>query len=184
MHYSFNISNAFAMLIGFIVGIYLIITLWPKKSALHKANISEAKKAIEKINEIALTKPAYVFGILRRTNPFVFEEILLLSFKKIGFQIQHNLRYTGDGGIDGKVYDAKGRTYLIQAKRYSQAINPQHVAEFSQTIKAHNAFGGFFIHTGRTGKSAYLNTSVNVKIISGQQLINLITGKLFDGNAY
>ncbi len=87
--------------------------------------------------------PAYIFGLLRNTDPFVFEEILLLSFKQLGYRVQHHYRYTGDGGMDGLVYDNSGKKYLLPAKRYKDAINPRHVAEFLSLGEAEQVFGEF-----------------------------------------
>lgn len=40
---------------------------------------------------------------LRKIDPFVFEELLLEGFERRGFEVIRNRRYTGDGGIDGRV---------------------------------------------------------------------------------
>lgn len=84
----------------------------------------------------------------------MFEECLLDAFKAKGYRIKRNKAYTGDGGIDSRIYDATGKLYLLQAKRYSSSINPQHVSEFSKQILSHKAAGGFFVHTGRTGNKS------------------------------
>jgi Restriction endonuclease len=66
---------------------------------------------------------------------------------------------------------------LIQAKRYKSVINPQHVADFADLITHQKAYSGFFIHTGRTGKTSYSNCCENLHIISGDRLIALLSGE-------
>lgn len=165
--------------IGILAGLYFVISNLPKKNKLHARNIKTAKIKLTEINIIAMDNPALAFGKLRKLNPFVFEELLLLAFKKRDFTVHHNQRYTGDGGIDGTVFDNQGKKYLIQAKRYKSAINPAHVKNFSHLVDQKKAHAGFFIHTGRTGEKSYQNIGQNIRIISGKRLLNLLTGREF-----
>nr|WP_225226253.1 restriction endonuclease [Komarekiella delphini-convector] len=87
---------------------------------------------------------------MRKIDPFVFEELLLTCFERQGYNIRRNKRYTGDGGVDGCIW-LHGSLYLVQAKRYKDAINPVHVEEFAQVIARRGAAGGYFVHTGRAG---------------------------------
>lgn len=118
-----------------------------------------------------------VIGTLRSCNPFVFEELLLNIFAEIEeFKIVRNKRYTGDGGIDGRFY-FDDYPFLIQAKRYTSHINPQHVEEFAHKIKIYNAEFGLFIHTGKTGNQSWQNARSSRKdlmIVSGQKLVDLV----------
>src|SRR3546814_6309274 len=66
-----------------------------------------------------------------------------------GHRVIRNRRYTGDGGIDGEVI-IDGQRWLIQAKRYRDAIRPEHVWDFAQMCATRRR-RGMFIHTGRTG---------------------------------
>lgn len=113
---------------------------------------------------------------LRKINPFVFEELLLLAFERQGYRVRRNARYSGDGGLDGQVWIA-GTPYLIQAKRYSRAINPQHVADFVRLLRQRNQ-AGLFIHTGRTGSKSRetVRTYPQLTLISGQKLLVLLAG--------
>ena len=54
---------------------------------------------------------------LRKINPYVFEELVLDGFRSKGYGVKRNRRYSGDGGIDGRVY-LDGKEYLVQCKRY------------------------------------------------------------------
>lgn len=110
---------------------------------------------------------------LRKINPFVFEEMLLDAFESGGHKVERNKRYTGDGGIDGKVWIDK-QLYLIQAKRYTGHVAIGHLREFEKLLE-NNQCDGFFCHTGKTRSSGKeLAIAGRLKIISGQKLIDLI----------
>ncbi|MEN4170682.1 restriction endonuclease [Serratia marcescens] len=113
---------------------------------------------------------------LRKINPYVFEELLLLAFERQGYAVIRNASYSGDGGLDGQVM-IKGKTYLIQAKRYGRAITPSHITRFGALLRHHHC-QGFFIHTGRTGQlsHALLQNHPHVHLVSGQKLLALLAG--------
>lgn len=139
----------------------------------HKRYIAKAEKVHRLMKEGDLV-PGQVLSYLRKTNPYVFEELVLLGFEENGYRVVRNRRYSGDGGIDGKV-TKDGTTYLVQCKRYSRYIDPAHVEDFSRICREANA-PGFFVHTGKTGKGSreQARTSGNVKIISGMNLLNFL----------
>lgn len=115
-------------------------------------------------------------GILRKMNPYAFEELLLTCCQDQGWEIERNFRYSNDGGIDGRVLIA-GKLYLIQAKRYSGYINPQHIQEFHRVIQREEGAGGFFIHTGKTGEmSKELLRDHKITLLSGQRLVDFVLG--------
>lgn len=121
--------------------------------------------------------PTLIYARLRAMDPLAFEELLLESLERRGHRVVRNRRYTGDGGIDGKVLIA-GQIWLIQAKRYASAIRPEHVEAFSQLCRA-KGVSGLFVHTGRTGGSSsrFLDANPHVELISGERLLALITGR-------
>lgn len=143
-------------------------------------NIAEARRVLDDLRTRFGTKkeplPA-VIGILRKCDPFVFEELLLHIFEhREEFNVVRNKRYTGDGGIDGRFY-FDDYPFLVQAKRYKSHINPQHIEEFAHKIKIYNAEFGLFIHTGKTGNQSWKNARSSRKdlmIVSGQKLVDLI----------
>ena len=115
-----------------------------------------------------------MINYLKKIDPFVFEELLLTCFKEAGFKIKRNRRYTGDGGIDGKVW-INGRQNLIQAKRYKSYIKKSHVQEFIDLCDKRKK-DGLFIHTGKIGRESILliNNSKRVKNMHDKDLINFI----------
>jgi len=138
----------------------------------HFKKIRSARKKLTTFRSI--TDPGKQFSYIRKVDPFVFEEMILTALKDSGLKIKRNKRYTGDGGIDGKVV-INGAMTLIQAKRYKGHIAAQHVTEF-EGICRRRGCKGLFVHTGRTGKQARANRN-DVDIISGQRMLNLLLGK-------
>lgn len=119
------------------------------------------------------------YARLRAMDPLAFEELLLEAFERRGHKVIRNPRYTGDGGVDGEVV-IDGERWLIQAKRYRDAIRPEHVREFAM-LCATRRRRGMFIHTGRTGgmsRTAVLGAD-GIEIVSGQRLLALLTGAQF-----
>jgi len=151
--------------------LYLFIR--PRKYNRHKRNVLKSATILQKIN--SFDHAGQKLNYLRKIDPFVFEELLLSAFEKQDYSIVRNRKYTGDGGIDGLIFDKDGNKILIQAKRYKSYINPKHIDEFLALVNSSNAIRGKFIHTGKTGKttySAYKNT--NIDIISGSKLLTLL----------
>lgn len=167
----------------FYVALLLLLwlgTLFPilnnGKPTLHKLFRKKAQKVMSRICEIHLQEcgDARVISYLRKINPFVFEELILLAFEKQGFHTIPNKRYTGDGGIDGRV-NIYGNIWPVQAKRYGKHIKKSHVDDFNKLLKDKNYYGGVFIHTGRTGKEirdTYRNGTLI--ILSGSTLVDFL----------
>jgi len=120
-----------------------------------------------------------IYARLRAMDPLAFEELLLEAFEQRGHRVVRNRRYTGDGGVDGEVI-INGERFLVQAKRYRETIRPEHVSDFIALCSSRGR-RGLFIHTGRTGgasRDALADISC-VKIISGKNLLALLTGAPF-----
>lgn len=123
-----------------------------------------------------LQPPQLLYARLRAMDPLAFEELLLECFERRGHGVVRGPRYTGDGGIDGQVM-IEGEIWLTQAKRYADAIRPEHVAAFEALCRAKGR-RGLFIHTGRIGPQSRVMTagSDGVAIVSGRALVSLVTG--------
>lgn len=154
----------------------LVLLYWPgrrRRSSRHDRRQAQARRVLEKLTEI----PHFgqKFSYLRKIDPFTFEELLLEAFERRGYEVIRNARYTGDGGIDGRVI-INDEVWFIQAKRYTDHIAIGHVRDFQQLLDASQC-RGFFCHTGKTreGTRSHIRSDGRVVLISGQRLLDLIT---------
>src|SRR3954471_2080384 len=103
-----------------------------KGKKAHVSRIHRARRAIDTVREFqgeALS--ARTIGYLRRLDPFVFEEVVLTSLEESGLAVWRNSAYTGDGGVDGRVYLPQLRTWApIQVKRVCGHVCRSDVLEF------------------------------------------------------
>lgn len=157
-------------LVILLVIIYLIRA--SRSSRKHKLKIKQATRVLNKVKSI--DSNAGKLNYLKKIDPYVFEELLLTAFDRKGYVIERNKSYSGDGGLDGKVF-FKGEKYLIQAKRYKQYIKYEHVRDFIYLTQAQKC-KGYFVHTGKTPDSVrrLLDQNPSVIVISGIKLIQLI----------
>ncbi|WP_042857904.1 restriction endonuclease [Dickeya sp. NCPPB 3274] len=164
-------QNELLIIIFMICSILFIFKYKPSK---HGRYIDTAKKIIIKIESM---NDAQKMNYLKKINPYVFEETILCCFEIKGYKIERNSRYSGDGGIDGKVW-FDGNLHLIQAKRYRGKIKKEHVLDFIRLVNK-NKCRGFFIHTGQTTDEIrkIISSSPHVNLISGKKLIDLVTIK-------
>jgi restriction system protein len=154
--------------------VVLLLILFRRYRVRHGRH-KRMQRTAGRVRSKILTLPGFPqkLAYLRKINPFVFEELLLDGFELGGHKIERNKRYTGDGGIDGKVW-IDGIKYLVQAKRYTGHIAIGHVKEFEELVR-NEGCRGFFCHTGKTRDSAKtLVSNSNIVIISGQRLLELI----------
>jgi restriction system protein len=118
-----------------------------------------------------------VFAYLRTVDPLLYEETVLSTLEDAGAIVLRNLRYTGDGGIDGRCWlPGQGiRPLAIQCKRYGSAVAPKHVGEFCRAVADGRFAGGLFVHCGRTGPLSYdALRGRSVHLVSGQVMLNLM----------
>ena len=146
----------------------------------HRWRRRQAREMCEQLRGRDRDQPAGIhYARLRAMDPLAFEELLLEAFERRGHRVIRNRRYTGDGGVDGEVI-IDGEHWLIQAKRYRDAIRPEHVSDFAQ-LCATRQRRGLFIHTGRTGgmSRTVVDRATGIEIVSGQRLLALLTGAPF-----
>lgn len=167
-----SITSTMFKSVSFYFWLYCLVR---KKS--HRVRINSACKILNKFKTLEFQRdPGRVFAYVRKIDPFVFEELLLLAFSGHGLKVRRNKRYTGDGGIDGIVILPNKKRYAIQAKRYQKHINASHIDDFSSVLKKHACHGGFFIHCGKSGKGVYERLLPEITLISGSNLHLLLTG--------
>ncbi|OLF82010.1 hypothetical protein AWH63_10755 [Marinobacter sp. C18] len=115
---------------------------------------------------------------IRKTDHFLFEDILMSVFEQRGYRVQRTPA-TGDGGSDGYVKFGK-LNVVVQAKRYSGPIARTHVLaleRLARTKRGQDA--GLFIHTGSTSKpiKQYVDNAQSLDMISGSsELLRFIDG--------
>lgn len=168
-------SHPFYLILLSFIWLSILLPNLNSSKTLHHIFRNRARKVLVRIREIQKQEQgdARVIAYLRKINPFVFEELILLAFKEHGFSVIQNKRYTGDGGIDGRV-NFYGSTWPIQAKRYSRHVKKSHIDQFAHLIKEKSYPGGIFIHTGRTGKEVRNTYRTGTLIIlSGSTMVDL-----------
>lgn len=143
-------------------------------SRRHRQKLRTAKTVYGRIQEM---EDGQMIAYLRKIDPYVFEELILWAFRKKGFRVRRNKRYSGDGGIDGRV-KINGQTFLIQDKRYTGHVSLAHVKAFDEVCRRRHR-QGLFIHTGRTGEGSreVVWSSPRVSVISGSGLVELLREK-------
>jgi len=128
-----------------IIGIcfFLFLLLFRKKKGRHQRNIQQSKKLIKRFHKFEFN--GQKINYLKKIDPYVFEELLLSGFEKKGYKIKRSKRYSGDGGVDGVIFDKEGVEIYIQAKRYKNYIHLQHLKDFETLINS-KSVKGLFIH--------------------------------------
>jgi restriction system protein len=155
----------------------LLICWVTAKPLRHAWRIKKADWVLRRLRELSKSDgPAAQFGFLRSSavDPYTFEEAILTALSHRKFKIQRNHRYSNDGGIDGKAM-WNGKRIFIQAKKYSNHISPSHVDQFAALCQKHNVVG-LFVHTGKTGPMSRSFRSKSLDIVSGDRLLQLLTG--------
>lgn len=145
----------------------------------HRYRIKSAGKTIQKISDIRGRDNGETFarriGYLRNIDPMVFEEMVLDAFQRDGYTIQRNARYTGDGGLDGRVH-MDGGWWAIQCKRYRNAVHTEHIYNLREDALRVGCIGGVFVHTGKTPKGAKY-AAQGITVISGKRLTDWLSGE-------
>lgn len=147
----------------------------------HRRRVRQARRALGTIQSMrGQAVEARLFSYLRKIDPLVFEELVLCAIERAGALVVRNLRYSGDGGLDGRAWIVGVGWCAIQAKRYGTHISAQHIAAFGTLLQRTGYRAGFFVHTGRTGAAAYAHLSDQRTILlSGSRLVDLlIEGRL------
>ncbi|WP_282677454.1 restriction endonuclease [Serratia marcescens] len=165
------------LLTGLFIAVMAGLNLRGRESASvrrHRRYRATAARVLQRLPQLGGNGQRLAY--LRKINPYVFEELLLLAFERQGYAVIRNTSYSGDGGLDGQVI-IEGKTYFIQAKRYGRAITPSHIKSFGALLRHHHC-QGFFIHTGRTGQlsHALLQNHPHVHLVSGQKLLAFLAG--------
>lgn len=166
------------ILLPFAVRTVSILFNWIRLKRLpeHQRRVRQARRTLRTLRNLkGVATEARLFAYMRKIDPLVFEELVLCSFELAGTFIVRNLRYSGDGGIDGRAWIPGYGWCGIQSKRYGGHICSDHVAKFGSTLAQSCLDLGFFVHCGRTGSAAYQHLADRrIVLVSGQRLVALI----------
>lgn len=141
----------------------------------HRRRVRRARRALHTIQTMQGTAvEARLFSYLRKIEPLVFEELVLCAIEQAGALVKRNLRYSGDGGIDGRAWIPGAGWCAIQAKRYGTYICPGHVKEFHMAMKREGLEWGIFAHCGRSGPAVFGQLNGHILLLSGQHLVDMV----------
>jgi len=140
----------------------------------HQRRVRQARRALRTLQAMqGEHAEARLFAYLRKVDPLAFKELVLCALEHVGAFVVRNMRYTGDGGLDGRAWVPGGGWCAIQIKRYGAHISHEHVAAFGKTLSKARCDVGLFIHTGRTGAAVYQHLlDRRIVLVSGRRLIS------------
>lgn len=117
---------------------------------------------------------------LHDSNPYYFEKIVLVLFKKMGYGDFQETKKSGDGGIDGIInQDQLGiEKIYIQSKRYSEdnKVREPQIRNFIGAMSG-DVSKGIFVTTSSFDSSAMQkakNASHKIILIDGSKLVDLM----------
>ena len=142
----------------------------------HRQRQDAAPRRALRLHEIRGATESETFArriaYLRKIDPLVFEEMVLDAFQRQGLIVERGTRYSGDGGLDGKIF-RDNHWIGIQCKRYKAGIKSEHVEQFERDLFRFGMTEGYFVHTGRT-PSGVKHRRNNVIVLSGRPLLDFL----------
>ncbi len=168
---------AIASVISSVIFAGVILLRWFQTRRRKRWRVAQAKRIIGRLRGFDdSNRAARQMAYLQKTDPFVFEELVLLLLKERGLLIRRNRRYTGDGGLDGRFRFAGKKWIFIQCKRYKGHIRRAHLYQFISLCVKHDTLG-LFVHTGPVGKALhYASLDSPVELVGGARLLALLNG--------
>lgn len=142
----------------------------------HRDNIAKSRAVLRQLRS---WEGPYLnsrcFAFLRKVDPLIFEEMVLTALEDCGLFVWRNVRYTGDGGIDGKAWHPRHGWCAVQVKRYRQHVSADHVRQFAELVATYRYPAGLFVHSGRSGAALYQHLgNSRLTLISGERLLELL----------
>ncbi|MBU2790052.1 restriction endonuclease [Acidithiobacillus caldus] len=125
-----------------------------------------------RIRSVKEADDAQRIAYLRRLDPFVFEELVLDAFQRQGAVVLRSLRYSGDGGLDGRVY-FRGEWYGLQCKRYKGDIPLRFLLDFRRSLTRAGLRRGFFVSTSNLSATAWQHFPDGVSSLSPTRFLEL-----------
>jgi restriction system protein len=150
----------------------------------HHRRVLRSRTVLRKLPIIFAAEggPARVFGYLRKIDPLVFEEVILSASEQAGAFVLRNRRYTGDGGLDGRIWIPGTGLVAVQSKRYRSHIARSHIAALARVVEEGRFTAGMFVHCGRTSRqtlSDLAHSSDRIVLLSGIKLLDLLLNGQF-----
>lgn len=107
----------------------------------------------------------------------LIREVFELEFSAKDIEIR-NTQHSNDGGIDVIAFDKcpySGGIIVLQAKRYSNTVIPDHVRALQGTMQNFNAIRGILVTTADFGsQSREIAGQNNITLINGDELIHIL----------
>ena len=130
-------------------------------------------------NEINKSLQFDLLQKLKETNPYYFEKIILILFKKMGYGDFEETPKTRDGGIDGIIYQDKlgiERIYT-QAKRNNEVkVTEKEIRNFIGAM-SRDVSKGIFVTTSyfdESAKNKAKDANHKIILIDGPRLVSLM----------
>jgi len=132
-------------------------------------------------NSIQASLGQEILSRIRNNSPAFFEKVVLKLLEKMGYGKGEVTGRTGDGGIDGFIYQDKLGLdkILFQAKRFGEdtPVSASMLRDFIGTLATNEANKGVFITSSRFPKDAENNVSRSpkpIKLIDSSKLVKLM----------
>ncbi len=123
---------------------------------------------------------------LLNTTPDDFENLVAHLFKRMGYGASVT-RYSRDGGVDIELsleHFGLSHRWLVQVKRYADAVGVKEVREYSSLRYRDNVDGVIIVTTSNFTKEAEKEAADhNVKLIGGALLVEMLNHYHPDGQA-
>ena len=153
--------------------------------------LAEINKEVENItpdeliengfNSIQASLSQELLSKIRTNNPTFFERLVLKLLESMGYGKGQVTGRSGDGGIDGYIYQDKLGLdkILIQAKRFGEdtPVSASMIRDFIGTLTTNEANKGVFITTSKFPRDAENTSSRSpkpIKLIDGTRLVKLM----------
>lgn len=142
----------------------------------HRHNVAKSRVLLQQLRSWDGPQvPSRCFTYLRKIDPLLFEEVVLTALEDCGLFVWRNLRYTGDGGMDGQAWHPRHGWCAVQVKRYGQHVSADHVRDFAALVARQRFPAGLFVHSGRSGGALYQHLPRSrLTLISGERLLQLL----------
>ena len=144
-------------------------------------NITPDEQIENGFNSIQASLGQDLLNIVRKYSPAFFEKFVLKLLENMGYGKGEVTGKSGDGGIDGFIYQDKLGLdkILFQAKRFGEdtPISISMIRDFIGTLAINEASKGVFITSSRFPKDAetvVARSQKPIKLIDGTKLVRLM----------